>query len=62
PIPLKHLTTASLAAGLMAAQNDLAMRVRAARVGEMIRAENGVEKMIRLVEEQADRFRNNRQV
>ncbi|MFH2040586.1 MAG: glycosyltransferase, partial [Chloroflexota bacterium] len=47
PIPLKHLTTASLAAGLMAAQNDLAMRVRAARVGEMIRAENGVEKMIR---------------
>lgn len=62
PIPLKRLTTASLATALLAAQNDLAMRASAARVGEMIRAENGVDKMIRLVEDQADRFRNNRQV
>jgi len=58
PIPLKNLTTESLSAALLAAQNDPAMRVRAAQVGEMVRSENGVEKMIRLVEDQADRFRN----
>lgn len=60
PIPLKHLTMESLSAGLMAAQYDSDMVARAAQVGEMIRAENGVENMIRLVEDQADRFRNNR--
>jgi len=58
PIPLKGLTTESLSAALLAAQNDANMRVRAAQVGESIRAENGVENMIRLVEDQAELFRN----
>jgi sterol 3beta-glucosyltransferase len=58
PIPLKHLTTESLSAALLSAQNDQAMQARAAQLGEMIRAENGVEKMIRLVEDQAELFRN----
>lgn len=57
PIPVKHLTTESLSAALQAAQNDLAMRASASRVGEMIRAENGVEQTVRLVEDLARSFR-----
>jgi sterol 3beta-glucosyltransferase len=62
PIPLKHLTTESLSAALLAAQNDPATQARAAQLGEMIRAENGVEKMIRLVEDQAELFRNDHKI
>jgi sterol 3beta-glucosyltransferase len=51
PIPLKHLSPTSLAAAMLAAQNDPSMRRRAAQVGERIRAENGVAETVRLVDE-----------
>ena len=57
PIPLKSLTVDSLAAALLAARNDPAMRAGATRVGERIRAENGVANMIRLVENWSGKFK-----
>lgn len=57
PIPLKRLSTDSLTAALQTAQDDADMRAHAARVGESIRAENGVEEMVRLVENLAGCFR-----
>ena len=56
PIPVKQLDAESLAAALARTITDASIRQRAAEVGEMIRAEDGVGKTVRLAEEWAETF------
>ena len=49
-IPRKKLSVDKLAAAIQQAVTDQAMGERAASVGELIRAENGVEKAVKLIE------------
>ena len=51
PIPRKALTRASLAAGLRAAVEDRAMAGRAAALGELVRAEDGVAAAVAVIEQ-----------
>jgi len=55
PIPIKQLTKPALVAALRQAENAEIIK-KAAQVGEHIRAENGVEAALRIVEQTADRF------
>ena len=48
PIPFKQLTADLLAGAIDAATSDAAMRERAARIGELIRAEDGVGKAVQV--------------
>ncbi len=48
PIPRKHLTAERLAQGLRAATTDPAMAERAAKLGELLREEDGVAEAVRL--------------
>ena len=48
PIPFKELTADLLADAIRSATSDAAMRERAARIGELIRAEDGVRKAIQV--------------
>jgi sterol 3beta-glucosyltransferase len=50
PIPRNKLTTTRLAAAIQRAISDETMRTRAARLGEQIRAEAGVEAAVTLIE------------
>ena len=58
PIPVKRLSTQGLSAALQQAVDDANMQKKAARIGEMIQAEQGVGEMIRLVETWAEKFRH----
>jgi len=51
PVPRHKLTVDALAAGIQALVRDRAMKTAAAKLGEQIRAENGVEQTLRLIEE-----------
>ena len=51
PIPRKALTRANLAAGLRAAVEDRAMAGRAAALGELVRAEDGVAAAVAVIEQ-----------
>ncbi|NOX63162.1 MAG: glycosyltransferase family 1 protein [Chloroflexi bacterium] len=57
PIPRKKLTAKSLAKAIEVAVRDKAMRERAESLGRLIRAENGVERAVRLL---TRRFAENR--
>ncbi|NWF69781.1 MAG: glycosyltransferase family 1 protein [Chloroflexi bacterium] len=50
PIPRKELTAARLAEALTQATGDVALRQRAAVLGERIRAEDGVQNAVQLIE------------
>lgn len=50
PIPRKHLTVDNLAAAIKTVTSDAAMRERAARLGEKIRAENGVAHAVEIIQ------------
>lgn len=52
PIPRKKLSVSNLAEALVRAMKDEEMRARANRVGEHIRAEQGVQNAVRLIREQ----------
>lgn len=54
---LKQLTAEKLAEAINSAVNDSAMRVRAAALGENIRAENGVTRTVELIERHAAEFK-----
>jgi sterol 3beta-glucosyltransferase len=58
PLPgIQRLTAEKLAAGLHTAVTDLALRARAAALGESIRAEDGLGAAVRLIEAHAARQR-----
>jgi len=57
PIPVRKLDVLPLAEALHRSLHDEQMRQRAAEVGAKIRAENGVERMVQLVEDWVARFR-----
>ena len=50
PIPHKELSGPSLAAAIITAVNDPSIRHNAAVIGEKIRAENGVQQAIKIIE------------
>lgn len=51
PIPAKRLTAKKLAAAIKRAANDPAMRERAERIGESIRAEHGLDRAVEFIQE-----------
>jgi sterol 3beta-glucosyltransferase len=53
PIPRKKLSVEKLASAIQQAVNDKSIQQSAARLGENIRSENGVEKAVRLIERYA---------
>ncbi len=53
PIPRRHLTADHLAESIHQAVSDQSMRERAARLGEGIRAENGIAQAITVIEQRA---------
>lgn len=53
PVPRKRLTVDTLAAAIGTATTDVAMRERAARLGERIRAEDGVTRAVEAIEASA---------
>jgi UDP:flavonoid glycosyltransferase YjiC (YdhE family) len=57
PIPVRRLDAAPLEDALHQSLVNEQMRERAAEVGEKIRAENGVERTVRLIEDWAENFR-----
>lgn len=57
PIPIKKLNTENLSAVLQQIVDDREMQKNAARIGEMIRAEQGVGETVRLVERWAEKFK-----
>lgn len=58
PVPdLKSLTAEKLAGAIRTALCDSALRARAARLGETIRAENGVAQAVDIIERHATHFR-----
>ena len=50
PIPRRHLTVDRLAGSIRAAVSDISMQEKAARLGERIRAENGVARAVAVIE------------
>ena len=50
PIPRRHLTVDRLAGSIRAAVSDISMQEKAARLGERIRAENGVARAVAAIE------------
>jgi sterol 3beta-glucosyltransferase len=57
PIPVKRLSTQSLSTALQQAVEDQSMQKKAARIGEKIRAEQGVGETVHLVEQWTEKFR-----
>lgn len=55
PIPLKSLSTERLAAAIQIVATDESMRQRAAQLGEIIRGEDGIGNVIRIIEQAAPR-------
>jgi sterol 3beta-glucosyltransferase len=55
PIPHRRLTVDHLVESIHQAVSDTAMRERAARLGECIRAENGVARAVAVIEQNAER-------
>jgi sterol 3beta-glucosyltransferase len=51
PIPRRRLTVDGLAESIRCAVSDTAMRERAARLGECIRAENGIARAVAIIEQ-----------
>jgi UDP:flavonoid glycosyltransferase YjiC (YdhE family) len=51
PIPRRHLTVDRLAEAIRLATSDLTMAEKAARLGERIRAENGIANAVAIVEQ-----------
>ena len=51
PLPRRHLSAEKLAAAIDQAVTNAPMRQRAAELGELIRAENGVEQAVQLIEQ-----------
>ena len=51
PIPRRHLTADRLAGSIRAAVSDMSMQEKAARLGERIRAENGVARAVAVIEQ-----------
>jgi sterol 3beta-glucosyltransferase len=56
PIPQKRLTAQALAGAIHAAMTDKEMRHRAAKLGEKLRAENGVERAVRIINAELDQM------
>lgn len=50
PIPRRHLTSERLAAAITATVTDAPMRQRAAALGEAVRAEDGVDNAVAVIE------------
>ncbi len=55
PIPRQRLTADRLAEAIHCAVSDTAMRERAAHLGERIRAENGIERAVAVLEQRVER-------
>jgi UDP:flavonoid glycosyltransferase YjiC (YdhE family) len=51
PIPLRHLTVERLAESIRCAVSDTAMREKAARLGKLIQAENGIARAVAIIEQ-----------
>ena len=51
PIPRKRLTVDRLAESIRIAVSDVTMQERAARLGERIRAENGIARAVAVIEQ-----------
>jgi UDP:flavonoid glycosyltransferase YjiC (YdhE family) len=51
PIPLRRLTVDRLAEAIQQAVSDTAMQEKAARLGKLIRAENGIARAVEVIEQ-----------
>ena len=58
PIPLRNLTVDRLAEAIDLAVSDTSMRAKAARLGEQIRAENGVARAVEIIEQEYGRSKH----